>query len=268
MLGSSSGSSNATRVVLPAVTQTAHGFVAGDVLKLSGTTWSKAIATSVVNATAIAVVESVTTDTFIPVLGGKITLAGLTAGIYYLSDSTAGLATVTAPTTVTSYLVTVMRAVSTTEAYVEIEAPLSLVKIATTDIAPSDTPFQVLRTNAGATGTEWADAASGTGDVSAVSNFGTDNRVIRSDGTTKGVQGSDVEIDDSGNIGPVSDSIPNHIALWDGHATAPKAIRHTAPTTVTTEYIVIWPAAPGTSGQILSVASVTGSTITLQWSTP
>ena len=77
-----------------------------------------------------------------------------------------------------------------------------------------------------------------------------------------------INIDDSGNIGPVSDSVPNHVAFWDGHATAPKAVRFTAPTTVTTEYTVIWPAAPGTSGQILSVASVAGTTLTLQWSTP
>ena len=127
---------------------------------------------------------------------------------------------------------------------------------------------QVLVVNATEDGYEFSDLSAGSGDVSAASNFGTDNRVIRSNGTTKGVQSSDVEIDDSGNIGPVSDSIPNHVAFWDGHATAPKAVRFTAPTTVTTEYTVIWPAAPGTSGQILSVASVTGTTLTLQWSTP
>lgn len=43
-------------------------------------------------------------------------------------------------------------------------------------------------------------SVSGTGDVTAASTFGTDNRVIRSDGTGKGVQGSSVTIDDSGNI--------------------------------------------------------------------
>jgi hypothetical protein len=42
--------------------------------------------------------------------------------------------------------------------------------------------------------------ASGAGDVSAASNFGTDNVVIRSNGTTKGVQHSGVAIDDSDNI--------------------------------------------------------------------
>lgn len=37
----------------------------------------------------------------------------------------------------------------------------------------------------------------GSGDVTAASNFGTDNRVIRSDGTLKGVQSSDISIDDT-----------------------------------------------------------------------
>lgn len=130
------------------------------------------------------------------------------------------------------------------------------------------TSGQLLAVNATEDGLEYVDPSAGSGDVTAASNFGTDNRVLRSDGTTKGVQASSVEIDDSGNIGPVSDSIPNHVAFWDGHATAPKAVRFTAPTTVTTEYTVVWPAAPGTSGQILSVASVAGTTLTLQWSTP
>lgn len=116
------------------VTQAAHGFVAGDVLKLSGTTWSKAIATSVANATAIAVVESVTTNAFVPVLAGRITLSGLTAGLYYLSDATAGLLTLTAPTTATSYLVPVLKAVSATDAYVEIGTPLTLSAITSGDI--------------------------------------------------------------------------------------------------------------------------------------
>lgn len=41
---------------------------------------------------------------------------------------------------------------------------------------------------------------SGSGDVVAASNFGTDNVVIRSDGTSKGVQHTGVSIDDSNNI--------------------------------------------------------------------
>lgn len=51
-------------------------------------------------------------------------------------------------------------------------------------------------------GNKGADGAPGAGggDVTAASNFGTDNVLIRSDGTTKGVQGSNVSVDDAGNI--------------------------------------------------------------------
>lgn len=45
----------------------------------------------------------------------------------------------------------------------------------------------------------WA-SPSGSGDVSAASNFGTDNVIVRSNGTTKGVQSSGISIDDSNNI--------------------------------------------------------------------
>ena len=40
----------------------------------------------------------------------------------------------------------------------------------------------------------------GSGDVTAASSFGTDNRIIRSDGTGKGVQSSAITVDDSGNV--------------------------------------------------------------------
>jgi hypothetical protein len=131
----------------------------------------------------------------------------------------------------------------------------------------SGSALQIVRRNAGNTALEFVDPTS-SGDVSAASAFATDNRVIRSDGTVKGVQASSVQIDDDGNIGPVSDSIPNHVAFWDGHATAPKVIRFTAPLAITTEYNIIWPAAPGTAGQALRVASVAGSTLTMEFYTP
>lgn len=44
----------------------------------------------------------------------------------------------------------------------------------------------------------WGSVA-GSGDVTAAAAFGTDNRLIRSDGTGKGVQASPVTVDDSGN---------------------------------------------------------------------
>src|SRR5690606_1298535 len=40
----------------------------------------------------------------------------------------------------------------------------------------------------------------GSGDVTAASNFGTDNVLIRSDGTGKGVQASGISVDDSDNV--------------------------------------------------------------------
>ena len=52
------------------------------------------------------------------------------------------------------------------------------------------------------TGDDGADGAdgAGTGDVEAALAFGTDNRVIRSDGTAKGVQASGITVDDSDNV--------------------------------------------------------------------
>lgn len=45
----------------------------------------------------------------------------------------------------------------------------------------------------------WA-TPSGSGDVTAASSFGTDNRMIRSDGTGKGVQSTGITVDDTDNI--------------------------------------------------------------------
>ena len=54
-------------------------------------------------------------------------------------------------------------------------------------------------------GTNWViidsgGGAGGSGDVTAASAFGTDNRLVRSDGTGKGVQGSAISVDDTGNL--------------------------------------------------------------------
>jgi hypothetical protein len=45
----------------------------------------------------------------------------------------------------------------------------------------------------------------GSGDVTAASAFGFDNRLTRSDGTAKGIQGSGITVDDSNNISGVAD---------------------------------------------------------------
>ncbi len=72
--------------------------------------------------------------------------------------------------------------------------------VATTLTLPPDagSSGSVLSTNGSGTLT-WASVA-GTGDVTAAANFGTDNILIRSDGTGKGVQGSGITIDDSNNV--------------------------------------------------------------------
>lgn len=67
-----------------------------------------------------------------------------------------------------------------------------------TILAPG-TSGQVLQSGGAAANVSWATVA-GTGDVTAASAFGTDNRVIRSDGTGKGVQSSGVTLDDSNNL--------------------------------------------------------------------
>jgi len=48
-------------------------------------------------------------------------------------------------------------------------------------------------------------SSTGSGDVTAAASFGTDNVLIRSDGTGKGVQASGISIDDSDNITGVGD---------------------------------------------------------------
>lgn len=55
----------------------------------------------------------------------------------------------------------------------------------------------VASTNTIACGTA---GGAGSGDVTAASTFGTDNRAVRSDGTGKGVQSSGITIDDSNNV--------------------------------------------------------------------
>ena len=72
---------------------------------------------------------------------------------------------------------------------------------------------------AGNKGTDGA----GTGDVSAASNFGTDNRILRSDGTTKGAQSSAVTLDDSGNLSGIGTlATSGVVTVGTTPSTAPK----------------------------------------------
>ena len=57
----------------------------------------------------------------------------------------------------------------------------------------------------------WATPA-GSGDVTAAATFANDNRMLRSDGTDKGAQASDVVVDDSGNVSGVGTFITSGVA--------------------------------------------------------
>ena len=103
------------------IAQTAHGFSVGQVLYLNGTVYALAKADSVVTAEVVGVVSSVVdANDFVLTTDGYVTgLSGLTAGsVYFLSDATAGLATVTAPVTVGNVIKAVWIAATTTSSYV------------------------------------------------------------------------------------------------------------------------------------------------------
>lgn len=85
------------------------------------------------------------------------------------------------------------------------------------------TSGQVLQSGGAAANVSWATVA-GTGDVTAAAAFATDNVLIRSDGTGKGVQASGIGIDDSNNVTAVAS-----IAVGDGSVSAP-AITNTGDT--------------------------------------
>jgi hypothetical protein len=86
-----------------AVTQTTHGLAVGDVVRLNGTTYTKAQADTATNAEVIGIVSAVAdANNFTLFIGGNISgLSGLTAGtVYYLSAATAGALTATEPSSV------------------------------------------------------------------------------------------------------------------------------------------------------------------------
>jgi hypothetical protein len=112
------------------ITQAAHGFSAQQAVFNNNGTWTLAKADALSTARVDGVIESVATDTFVVVTGGKMTVAGLTANTrYFLSAVTAGLLTDTAPTTATHFVVPVLRTGTGTVAYVEPTEPLSLALI-------------------------------------------------------------------------------------------------------------------------------------------
>lgn len=104
------------------VTQASHAFAVRDVLYINASgVYVKALATAANTAEVVGVVSRVVdANNFEITLSGEITgLTGLTAGgVYFLSDATAGLATLTEPTTVGYVSVPIGVASSTTSLYI------------------------------------------------------------------------------------------------------------------------------------------------------
>lgn len=103
-----------------AVNQVAHGFAVGDVIYHNGSAFAKAQANASATAEAVGIVSAVAdSDNFTYTSHGYVTgLSGLTAGtVYFLSDSTAGAVTATAPTTTGYIRKAQLIALSTTTAH-------------------------------------------------------------------------------------------------------------------------------------------------------
>jgi len=111
--GSGSGAGASTDV-----TQTAHGFVAGNLVRiLSNNVYTKAQANSAANAEVAGIVSEVASSNSFTLLyiGAVSGLSGLTAGtVYFLDPSTAGAMTATEPSTVGQISKPVFVATSTT----------------------------------------------------------------------------------------------------------------------------------------------------------
>jgi hypothetical protein len=109
-----------SEVIFPVV-QTAHGFSPGQALRRDTTAWVKALADTSANGSMVGVVDRViNANTFYLRLTGKITgLSGLSAGTtYYLSTTTPGALSPTAPSTVGQLYRPVLVADSATSGYV------------------------------------------------------------------------------------------------------------------------------------------------------
>lgn len=114
------GSWSSVQSISRAVNQASHGFSVGNIVYFNGTSYAKAQANSDTTSEVLGIVSSVVdANNFYVVMGGYITgLSGLVAGTtYYLSDSSAGALTATAPTTVGYISKPVFVADSTTSGY-------------------------------------------------------------------------------------------------------------------------------------------------------
>lgn len=112
--GKSGGASSS---VSSTISQTAHGFTGGEVVRFDGTNYVKAQADSAADSEVIGIVASVASaDVFTLIYTGVVTgLSGLTAGTtYFLDPATAGALTATEPVTVGQISKALLIALSTT----------------------------------------------------------------------------------------------------------------------------------------------------------
>lgn len=99
---SSGGGGGSGKVLQETFTQIAHGFNVLDAIYHNGTDWQLAKADSATTASIGVITEVPTANTFIITYSGSVTITahGMTAGEYFwLSETTAGALTYTAPTT-------------------------------------------------------------------------------------------------------------------------------------------------------------------------
>lgn len=167
--------------VTDTITQTSHGFSVGNVVKLTGTdTYALARCDTAANCEAVGIVSSVTdANTFVLTTHGYVTgLSGLTtATAYFISPTSAGVLTATAPTTPGQISKPVFVSTSTTAGY-----------------------FINYRGMAVTTGSS--------GNV----NSGTINQVTKYASTGTAVSGSSILFDTATNVG-IGTSVP--ISLFD-----------------------------------------------------
>jgi hypothetical protein len=117
-----------SEVIFPVV-QTAHGFNPGQALRRDTTSWVKAQADSAANGAMVGIVDRViNANTFYLRITGRITgLSGLIAGTtYYLSPTTPGALTPTAPSTIGQLFRPVLVADSATSGYMWNDAGTTL----------------------------------------------------------------------------------------------------------------------------------------------
>jgi hypothetical protein len=119
----------------------------------------------------------------------------------------------------------------------------------------------------------WA-TVSGSGDVTAASAFGTDNVVIRADGTGKGVQPSTCSISDAGlmtcagGFATGDGTAAGEVQLPELSANGSNYIGIRAPNDITTTLTLVLPNADPTAGQVLSFGVPSSGVSTGSWMTP